>query len=178
MPAIEPPSDLSNADLVRWLFDRINDHDLASMRQLWTASTVEYFPDATCRGADEVADWFTAKFDAISDFHLTVLAVAESGEDALVHWRMTGRHTGSVVGIAATGKQLRLDGSDHFVLRDGKVVTNTVVFDQMDFARQVGLLPPDGSVADKALKAAFNGKTKVAAAARDRLGSTRRTAGA
>ena len=50
--------------------------------------------------------------------------------------------------------------------------SNTVVFDQMTFARQVGLLPPDGSGADKALKAAFNAKTRVALAARRRLGTS------
>jgi hypothetical protein len=36
---------------------------------------------------------------------------------------------------AGTGKEIELDGTDHFVLCDGKVVTNTVVFDQMTFAR-------------------------------------------
>lgn len=172
MPAVVPPSDVTNTDLLRWLFDRINDHDVASMRQLWTASTVEFFPDATCRGDDEVAAYFADKFAAIRDLRLEVLAIAECGNDALVHWRMTGRHTGHLLGIAGTGKDIELDGIDHFVLREGKVVTNTVVFDQMTFARQVGLLPPDGSGADKALKAAFNAKTRVALAARRRLGNS------
>ncbi|MGA8045739.1 MAG: ester cyclase [Dermatophilaceae bacterium] len=170
MPAVSPPSNVTNTELLRWMFDRINDHDVASMRQLWTASTVEFLPDATCRGDDEVAAYFADKFAAIADFRLEVLAIAEWGEDALVHWRMTGRHTGHLLGVAGTGKKIELDGIDHFVLRDGKVVTNTVVFDQMKFARQVGLLPRDGSVADKALKAAFNAKTSVALAARRRLG--------
>ncbi len=152
------------------MFDRLNEHDITSLRQLWTGSTVEYFPDATCRGGDEVAAYFADKFTAIEDFHLEVLAVAESGDDAFVHWRMTGRHIGLLLGITGTGKEIELDGIDHFVLRDGKVGTNTVVFDQMTFARQVGLLPPDGSVADKALKGAFNAKTRVATFARRRLG--------
>lgn len=172
MPAVAPPSDVTNTDLLRWVFDRINDHDVASMRQLWTASTVEFFPDATCRGDDEVAAYFADKFAAILDFRLEVLTIAECGDDALVHWRMTGRHTGRLLGIAGTGKEIELDGIDHFVLRDGKVVTNTVVFDQMKFARQVGLLPPDDSVADKALKTVFNAKTGVALAARRRLGNS------
>ena len=42
------------------------------------------------------------------------------------------------------------------------MVTNFVVFDQMQFARQIGLLPPEGSPADKAVKVAFNAKTKIA----------------
>jgi hypothetical protein len=75
---------------------------------------------------------------------------------------------GMLLGIAGTGKEIELDGIDHFVLGDGKVAVNTVVFDQMKFARQVGLLPPDGSVADKALKATFNAKTRVVIAARRR----------
>ena len=170
MTALAPPEGLATPDLLRWLFDRINAHDVPKMRQLFTPATVEYFPDATCRGADEVAAYFADKFAAIEGFGLEVLAIAVSGDDALVHWRMTGRHIGPLVGVAGTGKALEIDGSDHFVLRDGKIVTNTVVFDQMDFARQVGLLPPDGSVADRALKAAFNARTKAITTVRRRSG--------
>ena len=163
MTAILPPAHATNTDLLRWAFDRLNAHDIESVRQVWTDATVEYFPDATCRGTDEIAAYFAEKFEAIEDFNLEVISVAEAGDDVLVHWRMTGRHTARLLGIAATGRTLELDGIDHFVLRDGKVVTNTVVFDQMKFARQVGLLPPDRSVADRALKSAFNAKTKAAA---------------
>jgi steroid delta-isomerase-like uncharacterized protein len=160
------PVDVTSTELLTWVFERLNAHDLAGLRPFWTEDTVEYFPDATCRGADEVAAYFSEKFAAIEDFRLDVVAIAESGDDVLVHWRMTGRHTGTLLGVAATGKPLEIDGSDHFVLRDGRAVTNTVVFDQMAFAHQVGLLPPDGSAVDKALKTAFNTKTKAADALR------------
>ena len=173
MTALAPPAGAATTDLLRWLFDRLNEHDVASMRQLWTPATVEYFPDATCHGPDEVAAYFEDKFAAIEGFHLEVLAIAEaesgSGEDALVHWRMTGRHVGLLVGIAGTGRTLTVEGSDHFVIHEGKVATNTVVFDQMDFARQVGMLPPDGSRADRALKAAFNAKVRAVGAVRRRV---------
>ena len=68
----------------------------------------------------------------------------------------------SGIGIEPTGKQLAIDGIDHFVLRDGKVVSNFVVTDQLAYGRQIGMMPPDGSAADKAMKAAFNVRTKVA----------------
>ena len=161
-----PPADVTATELMVWVFDTLNAQDLASLRPFWTDDTVEYFPDATCRGADEIAAYFSDKFAAIDGFHLHVLAIAESGDNVLVHWRMTGRHTGVLLGVAATGRTIELDGCDHFVLRDGKVLTNTVVFDQMAFARQVGLLPPDGSAADKGLKAAFNAKTRAVRAVR------------
>ena len=118
--------------------------------------------------SNELAAYFSDKFASIEGFRLEVVVIVESGEDALVHWRMTGRHSGTLLGIAGTGKAIALDGMDHFVLRDGKALTNTVVFDQMSFARQVGLLPPDRSAVDKALKAAFNARTKAADALRRR----------
>jgi hypothetical protein len=48
------------------------------------------------------------------------------------------------------------------VIRDGKIVSNFVVFDQMQYARQLGMMPPEGSPGDRAVKAAFNAKTKLA----------------
>ena len=164
-----PPDNVTTTELLRWVFDRLNDHDVASLRRFWTPETVEYFPDATCRGADEVARYFEDKFANIEGFHLEPLAIVVDGDDALVHWRMTGRHVGPLLGVEGTGRQIALDGIDHFVIRDRVVVTNTVVFDQLSFARQVGLLPADRSAPDRALKGAFNARTKVLAAARRRL---------
>ena len=62
-------------------------------------------------------------------------------------------------GVEPTGKPISVEGIDHFVLRDGKVVSIYVGTDGMEFARQMGMMPPDGSAADKALKATFNAKT-------------------
>jgi len=88
-----------------------------------------------------------------------------------VRWHMTGTHTGEPSeGLEATARALAIDGMDHFVIRDGTIATNVVIFDQMQFARQIGLLPPDGSRADRATKAAFNAKTRLLARVRARRG--------
>ena len=47
------------------------------------------------------------------------------------------------------------------MLRDGRIVSNFVVFDQMQYSRQLGILPAQDSAADKAMKAAFNARTKL-----------------
>jgi hypothetical protein len=51
---------------------------------------------------------------------------------------------------------------DHFVLRDGAVVSNFVVFDQMQYAVQMGMLPAPNSSGDRAFKRMFNLRTKLA----------------
>ena len=158
-----PPAQASNGELIRWAFKVLNQRDVATLRQFWTDDTVQRFPDRTCIGADEIAAYFEEAFTAISDWHMEVVSIVEHGEDVFVHWHLTGKHTGLLLGIQPTGKPLAIDGMDHFVLRDGKSVSNFVIFDQMQYARQIGMMPPDGSAGDKALKSAFNARTKVAA---------------
>ena len=162
MTTATAPENATNAELIRWAFDMLNQHDVAPLRRFWTDASVERFPDRTCHGTDEIAGYFEEAFAAIPDFHMEVLAVAEQGEDVFVHWHLTGTHLGPIMGIEPTGKKLSIDGMDHFVLRDGAVVSNFVVFDQMQYALQLGMLPPPGSSGDRAFKGMFNARTKLA----------------
>jgi len=162
-PIATPPVDATQGEMVRWAFEQLNRHDVSALRSFWNDETIERFPDRTCRGADEIVAYFEDAFAAITDFHMEVLAIAEQDEDVFVHWRLTGVHDGPLLGIEPTHKPVAIDGMDHFVIRDGEVISNFVIFDQMQYARQLGLMPADGSATDKALKGAFNARTKLAA---------------
>jgi len=167
--AATPPTGVSNGELVRWAFETINARDVEALRRLWTDATDERFPSGSVHGADAIAVYFESLFAALPDLHMRVITIAESGEDVFVHWHMTATHTGAPFeGIEPTGRSVAIDGIDHFVIRDGTVATNFVVFDQMQFARQIGMLPPDGSAADRATKAAFNARTRLLARLRAR----------
>ena len=160
-PAPTPPADRTPENVVRWTFDVLNSHQSAPLRAVWTDETLERFPTATYRGADEIAGYFDRLFVAVPDVALTMLALAADGENVFVRWRITGTHTGGELeGIVPTGARLDLDGVDHFVVRDGTIASNFVIFDQMQFARQLGLLPADGSRTDVGLKYAFNALTR------------------
>lgn len=170
MATTAPPTSASNGELIRWAFEVLNGRDVTPLRRFWNDATVERFPDRTCRGADEIASYFESVFAALPDFHMRVESLVEQGDDVFVHWHLTGTHTGAPYqGIGPSGRAIALDGIDHFVLRDGAVVSNFVVYDQLQFARQVGLMPPDGSAADRALKTAFNGKTELTRLIKERV---------
>lgn len=155
----QPPAGATNGELVRWAFDVINTHNVEPLKPLWV-DAVEYFPGLTAHGPEEIAAYFNASFASMPDFRLEILGFAEEGENVFVRWRATGHFTGeNFQGIAPTGSAMQINGCDHFVIRDGLVVSNNVVYDQLDFARQIGMMPPDGSIADRALKTAFNAKT-------------------
>ena len=168
MAIATPPTGASNAELIRWSFEQLNRHDLSGLRELWSADIVARFPDRTCRGVDEVAGYFEDTFAALPDMRIEVSSIVEQGEDVFAQWRLTGTHNGPVQGIAGTGRRIELDGMDHFVLRDGRIVSNFVVFDQMQYSRQLGILPAQDSAADKAMKAAFNARTKLAKKLKER----------
>lgn len=167
--AATPPTGVSNAEIARCAFETINAHDVDALRQLWTAATDERFPSGSVHGADAMAVYFEDLFAALPDLLLRIVTIVESDEDVFVHWHMTATHTGGPFeGIEATGRAVAIDGMDHFVIRDGVIATNFVVFDQMQFARQIGMLPPHGSAGDRAAKAAFNAKTRLLARLRGR----------
>ncbi|MGI9099916.1 MAG: ester cyclase [Solirubrobacteraceae bacterium] len=152
----------TNGELIRWSFERLNARDLQTLRRFWSAETVARFPQGAYRGTDAIAAYFAEALASLPDWHMEIVALVEQGDDVFVHWHLTGTHSGSPFqGIAPSGRAIALDGMDHVVMRDGVVVTTFVVYDQMQFARQIGMMPQDGSRGDRAVKAAFNAKSRL-----------------
>ena len=153
---------MTGSDTIRAAVEAINRRDTATLKTLWAPDLQVRFPTRDCRSADEAADYFREAFDAMPDMRLELVALAEEGERVFMRWRVTGTHTGAAWnGIVASGRRVELDGMDHFELREGRVASNFVVFDQLQFARAVGFVPQDGSPGDRALKAAFAARVKV-----------------
>lgn len=158
----------SPVELVRRLFESVlNARDADAMMQYWADDLVEEFPVGTFRGKAEMRDYFASVFAAMPDFHIEATHIIGEGDVVFVAWRATGTFTGRKwMGIEPTGTGIVLDGCDRFTIRNGKVVHNFVLYDQVSFARQIGMLPQAGSVGDKAMLAAFNAQTRVKRALR------------
>jgi predicted ester cyclase len=158
-------------EIVKAAVAALNAHDAVAITTFWEPAGEERFPDAVCHGTDEISQYFQTIFDAIPDLRIEPIAFAAEDDAVFMRSMISGTHTGGPFkGIAPTGKRVEVPAIDHFTVRDDKIVSNFVVFDQMEMGRQLGLLPPDDSVADKALKVAFNGVTGV----RRRLATARR----
>lgn len=160
----------SNADLARAVFDAFNAHDLAAFRELWADDVTERFPDETVNGIPALEASMREIFTALPDARMEVQALAEDGDTVFVRWVLRGTHQGVFKGIRPTGKAITLDGVDHLVFRDGKQVSNFVLFDRQQFGQQLGLMPPDGSAAERGMKAAYNAGTALKARLAKRRG--------
>jgi steroid delta-isomerase-like uncharacterized protein len=114
------------------------------------------------RGKDAVRGFFRELFAAMPDFELTVERVVADEATVAVKWRARGTFTGEAFqGIAATGRAVELRGLDFFEIEDGLIRRNTVFYDGASFARQIGMLPREGSLTDRMMLRAFNLKTRL-----------------
>jgi steroid delta-isomerase-like uncharacterized protein len=151
------------ADVARAVFEAVNARDPDRIVS-HVAEDVDddFVAIGPVRGRAAVHAFFVETFAAFPDFRMEVLRVVADDEAAVVQWRADGTFLGAdFQGVRATGKPVSLKGVDVMVIRDGLVRANTIYSDGATFARQIGLLPPQGSTRDRMLMAAFNTATRV-----------------
>lgn len=144
----------SPGQLARELFEIIFDRkDPDALRAYETEDSVDHFLalGLDLRGPDQIASYFREVLAAVPDAAMTIENIVEDDRHAVVQWTFTGTFEGAPFqGIEPTGKRIALRGCDVFrFTEDGKVDENTVYYDGAEFARQIGMLPPSDSVADK-----------------------------
>ena len=114
------------------------------------------------RGREAVRGFFRELFAAFPDFDMTVDRIVADDVSAVVQWHAAGTFSGGpFLGIRATGRGVDLRGVDVLEIADGLVQHNTIYYDGATFARQIGLLPGQGSFGDRSLISAFNAATTV-----------------
>ena len=148
---------------VRSYFEAMDRRDVEAIVSHWREDGVDdMVPVGVLRGRDEMRQYFKSVFAATPDARTTVTRLIAGEQSCAVEWRIEGTFDGApYLGIEPTGKHIEIRGLDLFELEDGQIVTNTGYFDGASFARQIGMLPADGSGADRAMKSAFNAVTKL-----------------
>jgi steroid delta-isomerase-like uncharacterized protein len=155
---------------LRSYFEAMNNRDAHAMASHWREDGVEdIVPVGVLRGRDELRDHFASLFAAMPDARTTVTRLVAGEQSCAVEWRLEATLNGApLMGIEPNGKHIEIRGFDLFELEDGELVSNTAYFDGAGLARQIGMLPADGSGADRAMKGAFNAVTKLRRAVAER----------
>jgi steroid delta-isomerase-like uncharacterized protein len=155
---------------VRSYFEAMDARDANAMAAHWREDGVEdVVPVGLMRGRDELRDFFASMFAAMPDARTTVTRLIAGEQSCAVEWRLEGTFDGApYMGLEPTGNHVEIRGLDLLELEEGELVSNTAYFDGAGFARQIGMLPADGSSADRAMKSAFNAVTKLRRAVAER----------
>jgi steroid delta-isomerase-like uncharacterized protein len=154
----------SPAEAATAIFARLAERDLSFIDELCAPDyTDDYVPIGVVKGRDAVRAYFEQLFAAFPDFDIAVDRVVGDDRTAVVQWHASGTFSGGPFqGIESTGRRVELRGVEVMEFDgDGIVLHDTIYYDGATFGRQVGLLPARGSMADKAMQAAFNVRTKA-----------------
>jgi steroid delta-isomerase-like uncharacterized protein len=159
----------TTAQVARAYFGAFVDRDLEAAAALWRPGCIDNLHGlAELTAPDGVKQYFSAMFDAFPDFEFEILELAASGQNAACRWRVTGTFTGPgrFQGLAPTGDRIVMEGCDMLKVEDGQIVANHAYTNAAELAQQLGLLPKQGTTADRVVTGAFNAKTSAVAALR------------
>ena len=80
----------------------------------------------------------------VPDFHSTIEDVIAEGDKVVTRQTFRGTHTGDLMGIPPTGKQVTMSGIviSHFA--NGKCVELWANNDDLGLLQQLGVVPPPG----------------------------------
>jgi steroid delta-isomerase-like uncharacterized protein len=152
------PADLS--DFTARYTAAWNECDTKAMAELVTEDVVWSDPalPEPARGVGAVQEFMRTSFHAFPDLRFgepdpPVVAVSE--DVVLWAWHMEGTHRGAIdpPGFAATGRTMRVEGVDQWTMREGRIALYRAFYDMNDLARQLGIVPPPGSAAERGMVA-------------------------
>jgi steroid delta-isomerase-like uncharacterized protein len=146
-------------------FEAVGAKDVDAMTAFWEPGAIDEIHGlVSMRAPDDIRDWFANMFRAVPDFQMEIVDLIATGDKVAVRWHMTGTFSGDAKfeGAIATGEKIDITGCDVLTVRDGKIVHNDAYMNGMQMARQLGVLPPQGSGQERAMIGATNVKTRLA----------------
>jgi predicted ester cyclase len=157
------------AQIGKAYFGAIAAGDLDLAVSLWKPGSRDVIHGiADMTAPNEIKAFFTETFAAFPDWKFEILELASSGKNAACRWRITGTFLGpgKWQGLAPTGGSIEMEGCDMLRIEEGQIVENNAYTNGTLIAQQLGLLPKQGSTADRVVTQAFNAKTATANAIR------------
>ena len=147
----------------RSYFEALSRRDTDAAAACWAPHGVDRLSGYELHGPEGVKAYFDELFAALPDWRFEVRDLLAEGDKVAVHWRAEGTFAGGpLLGIDPKVARVELKGMDLLRVEDGLIAENDAYTDAMEFARQVGLLPPRDSTQEQRLTRLFNTRTRVA----------------
>jgi len=129
-----------NKAVVRKMFEAINKHNLALLDVLMAPDFVLHMHTKQMRGREVNRRVVEDEIKAFPDFHVAVEDIIAEGDKVCVRLQETGTHRGEYHGLAPTGNKLSYTVVAIWRIAEGKITEGWIVYDQMDFLKQLGVI--------------------------------------
>ena len=136
----------ANRKLLDRYVERYNAGDLDGVMDLYAEDAVQIMPDGTYDGWNTVRERLAQELDGFTNLNHTVRSFVEQGDLFADEWTFVGTHTGSFrlpdgTELQPTERRVEIRGMEVVRVRDGKIVLNSLYYDTMAAAVQLGLVP-------------------------------------
>lgn len=111
----------------RYIQDLTTDHADAWMRYLAT---------------EEFKELITGRQDAMSDINHTIEDLFGEGDRVVVRGRVTARHTGEMLGVPATNRDISVTETIVYRLQNGAIAETWAAVDRLGLLEQIGAVDP------------------------------------
>lgn len=132
----------TNLELIHSMYDALNAQDLEAQDKFWTTDMIWHGPPGfgDIHGLEAFKNEVLKPFySAFPDYHVkNDIEVADENWVAATGF-LTATHQGEWLGIAATGKPVKMRFSDFWLVKEGRLSENWVMVDQIDVMQQLGI---------------------------------------
>ena len=129
----------ANKHAITELFEECFNH--GDLERLPALIAEEYQGPNGQKGPGAFASTITQIRASLSGAHYQVEEMVGEGNRVAVRWRLTGKQDGPFRGYPASHNAIATAGMAIFTLEKGKVVSASLLTDQLGFLQQIGVLP-------------------------------------
>jgi steroid delta-isomerase-like uncharacterized protein len=134
----------ANKEIVRRLVDGVwRDRNLAIVDELVAQDYVGHDPTQPepIQGRDGFKQYVGMYQSAFHDATVTIDAQIAEGDMVVTRWTGRGTHTGELMGVSPTGKEVTVSGITVTRLADGKIAEEWELMDALGMLVQLGAVP-------------------------------------
>ena len=136
-------------DTIMAFLTAMNEHDVDRTLEFLAADATWRQGSDAAEGHAAIRELLESLWRSTADMHIPLddveFFVSADGDDVASFWRATATMTGEFQGFAPTGRRAEFRGACHYQMRDGKIATHTVIYDETSIAQQFGLMPKTDS---------------------------------
>ena len=134
-----------NTMIARRLFEETwNSKNLAVMDELVAPNFVFHNSVQTLYGPGGFKQFAITYHKAFPDAHFTIEDVIAEGDMVALRWMTRATHSGELLGIPPSGKEVTVTGITITLISNGRSVESWGEFDALGMLQQIGVIPKMG----------------------------------
>jgi steroid delta-isomerase-like uncharacterized protein len=135
-----PMSEHNKAQIRRVIEEAYSRGDLGVVDEVAANDLLIHAPSQEIRGREGAKQFITMLRTAFPDLRFTVEDQIAEGDMVVTRWTARGTHKGQFQSVPATGREIRLAGTDIDRIRGGKVVECWAHLDELGLMQQLGAI--------------------------------------